>query len=145
MEPITEAIREEFELLDQRWRRLLEKESGEAAENGGGEGVSGRRSVLLLVRSASRVEQTFGGINGQLWDDPFEWTLPETLDTPEGLAGYLAEVRTTLDSGFARIISDGDLSKLIQTPWGEMTIARLLLKTLTEAGRLEALASGAGQ
>ena len=34
-----------------------------------------------LLRSAAVVEQTFGGITTNLWDDPFEWTLPETLPT----------------------------------------------------------------
>ena len=29
--------------------------------------------------SAGTIEQTFGGITANLWDDPFEWTLPETL------------------------------------------------------------------
>ncbi|HLA94383.1 MAG TPA: hypothetical protein VK612_01590, partial [Pyrinomonadaceae bacterium] len=32
-----------------------------------------------LLRSAASVEQTFGGITRRLWDDPFEWTLPEKL------------------------------------------------------------------
>ena len=39
-----------------------------------------------LLRSAAAVEQTFGGITANLWDDPFEWTLPESLDTPARIA-----------------------------------------------------------
>ncbi|HEX8354539.1 MAG TPA: hypothetical protein VF611_16660, partial [Pyrinomonadaceae bacterium] len=35
-----------------------------------------------LLRSAAAVEQTFGGITVNLWDDPFEWTLPESMPTP---------------------------------------------------------------
>ena len=34
-----------------------------------------------ILRSAAAVEQTFGGITTRLWDDPFEWTLPEALST----------------------------------------------------------------
>ena len=32
-----------------------------------------------ILRSAAILEQTFGGLTTNLWDDPFEWTLPETL------------------------------------------------------------------
>jgi hypothetical protein len=42
-----------------------------------------------LLRSAGSVEQTFGGITTNLWDDPFEWTLPESLATPESVKEYL--------------------------------------------------------
>ena len=42
-----------------------------------------------LLRSAACVEQTCGGLTANLWDDPFEWTLPETLSTPERVVEYL--------------------------------------------------------
>ena len=45
-----------------------------------------------LLRSAGAVEQTFGGITTRLWDDPFEWTLPEKLSTPIAVLEYLDEV-----------------------------------------------------
>jgi hypothetical protein len=32
-----------------------------------------------ILRSARIVEQVSGGITANLWDDPFEWTLPETF------------------------------------------------------------------
>src|SRR3982751_4310609 len=48
-----------------------------------------------LLRAGACVEQTFGGITANLWDDPFEWTLPETLATPEQVAAYLLEVEAT--------------------------------------------------
>src|SRR5918997_5882068 len=53
-----------------------------------------------LLRSAAAVEQTFGGITVNLWDDPFEWTLPEQLPTPDDVARYLAEVEETRSRGF---------------------------------------------
>ncbi|MCV4777710.1 hypothetical protein OFM21_33535, partial [Escherichia coli] len=41
-----------------------------------------------LLRAAAAVEQTAGGITRRLWDDPFEWTLPEKLSTKELVAEY---------------------------------------------------------
>src|SRR6266576_1615653 len=47
-----------------------------------------------VLRSAAVVEQTFGGITANLWDDPFEWTLPEHLSTVERFKEYLEEVES---------------------------------------------------
>ncbi len=87
-----------------------------------------------VLRSAACVEQTFGGITANLWDDPFEWTLPETLTTPEHVAAYLGEVEATRQRGFAHIQTDGDLNKELAVPSGEMqTLGALLLDTLVRA------------
>jgi hypothetical protein len=87
-----------------------------------------------LLRSAAAVEQTFGGITASLWDDPFEWTLPETLSTAALVEEYLCEAEATRRRGFALFTSDGDLAKEIATPSGEMrTLAALLLETLARA------------
>jgi len=43
-----------------------------------------------LLRSAATLEQTFGGLTANLWDDPFEWTLPETLSSVELVNEYLS-------------------------------------------------------
>jgi hypothetical protein len=83
-----------------------------------------------LLRSAAAVEQTFGGLTTNLWDDPFEWTLPETLSSVESVVGYLNEVETTRQRGFAHFQSDADLLKEIAAPSGEM---RLLCALLLEA------------
>ena len=83
-----------------------------------------------LLRSAAAVEQTFGGITTNLWDDPFEWTLPESLQTPESVAEYLNEVEATRQRGFALFHSDEDLMKEIIVPSGEM---RLLCALCLEA------------
>lgn len=45
-----------------------------------------------IIRSASVVEQAFGGITTRLWDDPYEWTLPEKLATSELIGQYLDDV-----------------------------------------------------
>ena len=87
-----------------------------------------------LLRSAACVEQTFGGLTANLWDDPFEWTLPETLPTPEHINEYLLEVEATRRRGFALIRSDTDLAKEIITPSGESrTLVALLVATLARA------------
>jgi len=87
-----------------------------------------------VLRGAATVEQTFGGITTNLWDDPFEWTLPETLKTPEDVAGYLAEVENTRKRGFELFHSDGDLLKEVMAPSGKTELLPLLLDTLARAG-----------
>ena len=87
-----------------------------------------------LLRSAAAVEQTFGGITVNLWDDPFEWTLPESLSTKERVTEYLEEVEATRLRGFALFQSDDDLLRKISVPSGEMRpLFRLLMETLVRA------------
>jgi len=86
-----------------------------------------------VLRSAAIVEQTFGGITTNLWDDPFEWTLPESLPTPEKVAGYLDEVEATRKRGFELFQSDADLVKEIMAPSGYTQLLPLMLDTLTRA------------
>lgn len=87
-----------------------------------------------ILRSAAAVEQSFGGINANLWDDPFEWTLPETLKTTESIREYLMEVEATRLEGFERFSLDGDLIKEIAVPSGETKrLVSLLLETLSRA------------
>ncbi len=86
-----------------------------------------------VLRSAAVVEQTFGGITTNLWDDPFEWTLPETLPTLAKVAGYLDEVEATRKHGFQLFESDADLVKEIMAPSGPTQLLPLLLDTLARA------------
>ena len=86
-----------------------------------------------ILRSAAVVEQTFGGITTNLWDDPFEWTLPESLPTPNKVAGYLDEVEETRKHGFQLFKSDADLLKEIMAPSGPTQLLPLLLDTLARA------------
>jgi len=87
-----------------------------------------------ILRSAAAIEQTFGGINANLWDDPFEWTLPETLTSPESVLEYLAEVERTRADGFERFSADRDLVKEIALPSGARgPLGALLFETLTRA------------
>jgi hypothetical protein len=86
-----------------------------------------------VLRSAGKVEQTFGGITTRLWDDPFEWTLPEKLSTAELITEYLAEVETTRVNGFALFKSDEDLRREIPAPVKMKTIFEVLLETVARA------------
>ena len=86
-----------------------------------------------VLRSAAIVEQAFGGLTTNLWDDPFEWTLPEVLPTPDKVAGYLDEVEATRKRGFELFQSDADLLKEIMAPSGYTQLLPLLLDTLVRA------------
>ena len=87
-----------------------------------------------LLRSAAAVEQTFGGITANLWDDPFEWTLPESLSTPARVEEYLVEAEAARRRGFDLFKSDADLLKQIAAPSGEMrTLFELIAETLVRA------------
>jgi hypothetical protein len=79
------------------------------------------------------IEQSFGGMTANLWDDPFEWTLPETLNTPAKVREYLSEVETLRNRAFLAFKNDEDLSKEIMTPAGAKQILPFLLDTLNRA------------
>jgi hypothetical protein len=91
-----------------------------------------------VLRSAAAVEQTCGGLLSNLWDDPFEWTLPETLSTTERVLGYLDEVENTRQHAFAGFENDGELLKDVSLPSGEFQpVIKVLLETLLRATRYE--------
>lgn len=83
-----------------------------------------------IVRSAAIVEQTFGGITTRLWDDPYEWTLPEKLYSRLEVANYLDEVEATRKKGFGYFNSDEDLLREIPAPDKLSQILDLLISTL---------------
>lgn len=86
-----------------------------------------------ILRSAGKVEQTFGGITTKLWDDPFEWTLPEALSTNELILNYLSEVEETRRRGFTFFKSDEDLKRELPAPEKLTPVFSLLLETLAAA------------
>ncbi len=86
-----------------------------------------------ILRSAAAVEQTCGGITTRLWDDPFEWTLPEELSTIERVQGYVEEVEQTRHSAFRFLNSDDDLKKQILALKTLRSIFDLLLDTVARA------------
>ncbi|HEY6803143.1 MAG TPA: hypothetical protein VI306_06155 [Pyrinomonadaceae bacterium] len=87
-----------------------------------------------ILRSAGVVEQTCGGITTNLWDDPFEWTLPETLSTSSRILEYLSEVETAKRRAFASLAADDVLLKYIAVPWSDnCPVLELLLQTLARS------------
>lgn len=99
---------------------------------------SGTNSMLSvgesILRCAAVVEQTFGGITSNLWDDPFEWTLPEYLSTPVKVKAHLVEVETTRKRAFSSFADDDCLLKQVATPaGGTQPLIGLLLETLVRA------------
>ena len=89
-----------------------------------------------LVRSAAAIEQMCGGLTANLWDDPFEWTLPETLSNAELIDEYLSEVDLARQRAFGSI-DDGALTRYISLPSGEaQRLISLLLETLVRASEL---------
>ena len=87
-----------------------------------------------ILRSAAVIEQTCGGLTANLWDDPFEWTLPETLSTADRIVEYLSEVDVARERAFASIVDDGALTKYITVPSGEpRLLVSLLVETLVTA------------
>lgn len=99
----------------------------------------------FILRSAAAVEQTFGGLTARLWDDPFEWTLPEALSTPALIAGYLEEVEQTRRRGFAFLTGDEDLRREIPAPERLKSIFRILVETLGRAEHFQGRAFGVFQ
>ena len=123
----------EFLRLQTDWRKLIQTIEPEKIYQ-----RSSARELSYgehLVRSACVVEQTFGGITTNLWDDPFEWTLPENLATPNKLLEYFDEVEATRRRGFELFKNDEDLMKDVMTPSGKMQLASLLLDTLVRASQ----------
>jgi hypothetical protein len=92
-----------------------------------------------ILRCAAAIEQTFGGITANLWDDPFEWTLPEHLSTPDRSNEHLAEVEATRRCAFSSFCDDASLLKHVVVPSGESRpLIDLLRETLRRAANHQA-------
>jgi len=147
---VIESFDTEFECLHARSCKLIETTPadilyGDSQANGDSASVG-----VFVLRSAGVVEQTCGGITSNLWDDPFEWTLPETLSTSARVIEYLGEVEETRKRAFACLTADQELLKKVAVPPGELRpLITLLLDTLARAlgfqGRAVALLATASQ
>jgi hypothetical protein len=125
---------QQFAQLHTSWRELIQQLPSDSIYRRGDESNSGLLSCgEYVLKSARVVEQTFGGITSNLWDDPFEWTLPETLTTREKLLAYFDEVEATRRRGFALFKTDDNLLKEIVAPSGETQLLSVLLDTLVRA------------
>jgi hypothetical protein len=90
-----------------------------------------------LIRSGAEVEQVIGGITTRLWDDPFEWTLPEELSSSAKIAEYLNEVESERKNGFGFLNTDVDLTRSIPAPERLNTIFELLAGTLARSSHFQ--------
>jgi hypothetical protein len=127
---IVESLDRAFARLHSRSCRIIEGTPVAALYH-----VSGGPSIgESVLKCAAVVEQTFGGITANLWDDPFEWTLPEHLTTPVKVIEYLEEVEATRARAFASFTDDECLIKGVATPAEETRrLIDLLLETLQRA------------
>ena len=99
-----------------------------------------------ILRSAAVIEQVCGGLTANLWDDPFEWTLPETLSNADRINEYLSEVDLARQRTFSSIVDDSALTKYISVPSGEpRLLVSLLLETLVTASEYRGRACEAGE
>jgi hypothetical protein len=89
-----------------------------------------------LVRALAIMEQVFGGISRRLWDDPFEWTLPESTFSREAAITYLQEVRQLRKETMLAIRSDEELDKLIPAPNEMKQLGDILYDALRRAEKL---------
>lgn len=132
-------MRQSIESLEQQFTDL-HRRSGELVSKLSRESLYAKPAGLVdscaeqILRSAAVVEQSFGGLTANLWDDPFEWTLPETLNTTAKVLEYLDEVEATRRQAFQAFESDENLSKQVMTPSGATQLLPFLLDTLRRAG-----------
>jgi len=102
-------------------------------------------SYQHILRSAAAIEQMCGGLTANLWDDPFEWTLPETLSNADRVVEYLSEVDLARERAF-NSMDDAALTKYISAPSGdERLLISLLLETLVKASDLRGRAATEGR
>ncbi|HZS46279.1 MAG TPA: DinB family protein [Blastocatellia bacterium] len=87
----------------------------------------------LISHAMGTIETACNGILNNFWDDPFEWTLRESLPNHEYLMIYINEVRSVTKEAFS-LLKTEDLPKRIYLPNGEpTTIGKLLLRALLHA------------
>jgi hypothetical protein len=136
MDPIISHFDQRFVLIDSRSRDLLAKLDEELLYQRPRQLANSMAPFSCgeyILRSAAMVEKTFGGITTRLWDDPFEWTLPEKLNNIARIVDYLDEVEVTRRKGFAFFTSDDDLNREIPSPEKLRPIAEILLDTIGTA------------
>ncbi|MBC8029679.1 MAG: hypothetical protein H7Z16_06175 [Pyrinomonadaceae bacterium] len=145
---IVDSLDREFARLHLRSRTIIESTPADILYASGGEndpesrGNASRSVGESVLRSAAAIEQTFGGITSNLWDDPFEWTLPEYLSTPVKVVDHLEEVEAVRRRAFSSFADDGCLLKRVATPSQDTNpLIGLLLDTLVRASFFQSQAA----
>lgn len=140
MDIILSAIDQNFISIDSRSRELLKKLSEDQLFTKPRELHSSMAMFSCgeyILRSAAMVEKTFGGITTRLWDDPFEWTLPEKMFNKISISHYLDEVAASRIKGMAFFSSDDDLKRQIPAPKLLRPLIDILLDALTKASHFQ--------
>jgi hypothetical protein len=114
-------MRTQIELIENKYLTLKNSTIGLLKECGderlhGVRSPDGKSVGELVIRSAAAVEQVIGGITRRLWDDPFEWTLTERMQTVDLIVAYIEEVETSRMKGFMFLKDDVDLTKELPAP-----------------------------
>lgn len=136
MKVLLSSLDREFSSIDRRSRELIAKLPSELVferpreiPNSMGMFSCGE----YLLRSAAMVEKTFGGITTRLWDDPFEWTLPEKLASKQEILRYMDDVEATRERGFGFFVSDADLKSELPSPVKIRSLFEVLLECIGSA------------
>jgi hypothetical protein len=136
---IVDSLDREFARLHARSRTIIENTPlGNLYQGASADSKSGHNSTRSVgesvLRAAAAIEQTFGGITSNLWDDPFEWTLPEYLATVGKVLEHLEEVEAVRRRAFSSFNNDECLLKHVATPAKESErLIDLLVQTLRRA------------
>lgn len=136
MDPIVSIFERRFVLIDSRSRKflsLLEPELLYKRPRQLSNSMAPFSCGEYILRSAAMVEKTFGGITTRLWDDPFEWTLPEKMSDIQSILGYLDEVEETRRLGFRFFNADDDLKREIPSPERLRSLAEIMIDTIGSA------------
>lgn len=127
---IVDSLDKEFVFLIESLKELVRGVNTDQLYGRAGDTSFGEQ----ILRTAAVIEQTFGGLTANLWDDPYEWTLPETLSTPQLVIEHLSEVDALRQRFFRSIDGDTALSKYVSVPSGEpCALVDLLRETLVRA------------
>lgn len=127
---IVDSLDKEFAFLIESLKELVRKVNADQIYGHVGDTSFGEQ----ILRSAAVMEQTLGGLTSNLWDDPFEWTLPETLSTPDLVNDHLSEIDSLRKTFFRSIVNDEALNKYVAVPSGEpKTLIDVLRETLVRA------------
>lgn len=143
---MSRTSRSEIDLFDLKFRNLHDElktlvlTAGEAnlfrRVEESGESMMPLTVGTFAIRSAAAVEQMINGITVRLWDDPFEWTLPEQFPTAQDLVEYFNEVEAARQRGFKFLKNDDDLQKEIPAPAELRNLEQILTDTLNRSQRL---------
>jgi hypothetical protein len=133
MDPLLESLRRQFEIaVDELYRLVYDAAPGSLFRRPAEQSVS---PGFCLIRSAAAIERACGGLSTRLWDDPFEWTLPEQFLREGALEIYLSDVRRAVETTFAMMPTDNALARVLPAPRELRTVFDVLLDALIESAQ----------